>query len=78
MKPRIKRRRHKSLEDLKSIIIGEWNLIPENLLKILFENYINRIKKVIELNVACLEPEHLKELKEKKEEKYIWGKKRGQ
>lgn len=40
LKPRIKRRRSKSLEDLKSTIIEEWNSIPENLLKKLFKNYL--------------------------------------
>ena len=75
LNPRIKRRRPKSLEDLKSIIIEEWNSIPENLLKKLFENYINRKKKVIEFDRASLEPKHLNELKEKKKNN-IYGKKK--
>ena len=44
------------------------------LLKNLCERYIERLKKVIELNGARLEPEHLKQLGKKKEEKYIWKK----
>ena len=70
IKPRVKRREPKTLEKLKAFILQEWNSVPLSLIRNLCDGYINRIKKVIELNGSRLEPEHLKN--KKKEEIYKW------
>jgi len=74
LKNRIKKRIPKTKEELKQFIQEEWSSIPKLLLKNLCERYIDRLKKVIELKGARLEPEHLKQLGKKKEEIYIWKK----
>ena len=70
IKPRVKRREPKTLEELKAFILQEWNSVPLSLIRNLCDGYINRIKKVIELNGSRLESEHLKN--KKKEEIYKW------
>ena len=72
IKPRVKRRDPQTLEELKSFIVEEWNSVPEGLIRNLCNGFIDRVKKVIQLNGARLEPEHLKKIKRKK--KYINGK----
>lgn len=59
LKPRVKRRNPNSIEQLKVFILEEWYSKPINLVQNLFKGYINRIKKVIELNGRILELEHL-------------------
>ena len=49
----------------------EWYSIPHNLIQNLCKNYLYRINKVIELNGARLEPEHLKK---EKHDGYKWEK----
>ena len=49
----------------------EWNSIPLNLIQNLCKNYLYRINKILELNGARLEPEHLKK---EKHEAYNWEK----
>ena len=78
IKPRIKRKNPKSLDKLKKCISEEWNSIPKSLIENLCKNYINRIKKVIELDGARLEPEHLKKLGGVKKEAHNWKKSRDQ
>ena len=64
----------KTIDELKEYIQEEWASVPKLLLKNLCERYIARLKKVIELKGARLEPEHIKQLRKKREEKYIWRK----
>ena len=62
LKPKIKKRDPKTLNDLKRITIEEWNNIPKKIIEKCGENYINRLKKVIEINGERLEPFHLREI----------------
>ena len=71
IKPRIKRRNPTSLEELKKFLIEEWNSIPINLVQNLCVNYLERIKKVFDLNGERLEPEDLRKYKKNREE-YFW------
>ena len=71
LKPRVKRREPSSLEELKKYLLEEWNLIPLDLIHNLCKNYSYRINKVLELNGARLEPEHLKK---EKHGDYNWEK----
>ena len=64
IKPRIKKRDPKNIEELKQFTIEEWNSIPLNRIKNCAKNYLRRIKKVIEIKGARLEDCHLKEIKE--------------
>ena len=61
-----------SLEELKKFLIEEWNSIPINVVQNLCVNYLERIKKVFDLNGERLVPEDLR--KYKKIEKNIFGK----
>ena len=51
------------MNELKEITIEEWNQIPKHYIKNLFTNFIKRCKKIIELNGARLEPEHLRDIR---------------
>ena len=66
IKPRIKRRNPKTIQELKQFTLEEWNSVPPQLLKNLCSNYLKRIEKVLELNGARLEPEHLRQLSKKR------------
>ena len=46
--------------------------VPPLLLTNLYSNYLKRIEKILELNVARLEPEHLRQLTIKKKDLYEW------
>ena len=72
IKPRIKRRNPKTIQELKQFTLEEWNSVPPQLLKNLCSNYLKRIEKVLELNGARLEPEHLRQLSKKKNDLYEW------
>ena len=72
IKPRIKRRNPSSIEEMKKILLEEWNSIPQNLVKNLCKNYLERIKRVYELKGQRLEPEDLKKYK-KDNEIYLWN-----
>ena len=52
---------------MKKILLEEWNSIPQNLVKNLCKNYLERIKKVYELKGQRLEPEDLKKYKKDNE-----------
>ena len=67
LKKRVKNRNPKSLEELKERTIEEWNKIPKDYIKKLFNNYIKRCNKIIELKGGRLEPEHLKEIRKEME-----------
>ena len=49
LKRKVKSRNPKNLEELKEITIEEWNKIPKDYIKNLFNNFIKRCKKIIEL-----------------------------
>ena len=68
IKPRIKRRNPTSLEELKKFLIEEWNSIPINLVQNLCVNYLEKMKKVFDLNGERLEPDGLRKYKKNKEE----------
>ena len=74
LKTRIKRRNPKTIDELKQFLREEWSSIPKKLLKNLCERYLDRLKKVIDLGGARLEPEHLNQLGKKKKEIYEWKK----
>ena len=50
---------NKVQDQLKGFILEEWNSIPINMVQNLCKGYIERLKKVIELNGRKLEPEQL-------------------
>ena len=69
LKKRVKSRNPKNAEELKEITIEEWNKIPKEYIKKLFNNFRKRCQKIIELEDGRLEPEHLREIRnEEKEE----------
>ena len=57
LKPRVKRRNPKSIDQLKAFILEEWNSVPINLIQNLCKGYMERLKKVIHLNGRKLEPD---------------------
>ena len=69
IKPRVKRRSPKTIEQLKEFLLEEWNSIPLKFVQNLCRGYVNRLKKVIELGGRKLEPEHLYK---NSKEVYIW------
>ena len=75
IKPRVKRRQPKTIEELKNFLLEEWNSVPKEMIKNLCRNWLERVKKVLELNGGRIEPEYFKK-KEKKE--YKWEKKENQ
>jgi len=60
IKPRVRRRNPKSIDELKKYLLEEWNAVPEEMVKNLCKGYLKRIKKVLELNGARIEPEYFK------------------
>ena len=73
LKPKIKKRNPKNLEELKRFTLEEWNSIPIKLIKKCGMGYIKRVQKIIEIKGERLEPYHLniiqKELNEEFPEK---------
>ena len=63
LKKRIKSRNSKNAEELKERTIEEWNIISKDYIKKLFNNFIQRYKKIIELKGGRLEPEYLREIR---------------
>ena len=45
IKPRVRRRNPKTIEELKKYLLQEWNAIPQEMVKNLCKNYLERIKK---------------------------------
>ena len=60
IKPRVRWRNPKSIDELKKYLLEEWNAVPEEMVKNLCKGYLKRIKKVLELNGARIEPEYFK------------------
>ena len=55
IKPRVKRRDPKTIEQLKDYLIEEWGAIPEEMVKNLCKGYLEKIKKILELNGGRIE-----------------------
>ena len=49
LKPRVKRRNPRTIEQLKEFLLEEWNSVPLNLIQNLCVGFLDRVKKVIEL-----------------------------
>ena len=62
LKPRVKNRGPKTLDELKRYTLEEWNNIPKKIVEKCGHNYIRRLKKVIELEGERLEPYHLSQI----------------
>ena len=45
IKPRVKRREPKSIEELKQYLLEEWGSVPEEMVKNLCKGYLDKIKK---------------------------------
>jgi hypothetical protein len=81
LKNRVKRRNPKTLDELTTFFFEEWYSVPQSLINNLFKNYIKRIKKILQLEGARLELEHLKQIRKEEEDegeygdKHIWKKK---
>ena len=63
LKKRVKKRDPKTIEDLKTITLQEWNRISPKLVRRFCLNFVKRIKKIIEINGSRLEPFHLNQIK---------------
>ncbi len=63
IKPRVKRREPKSIEELKQYLLEEWGSVPEEMVKNLCKGYLDKIKKIIELSGDRIEPEHRRQKK---------------
>ena len=68
LKPRIKVRDPKNIDELKKITIQEWNKIPKKIIQKSGLSYLKRVKKIIEIGGERLEPYHLNEIKKEVEE----------
>ena len=55
IKLRVKRRDSKTIEQLKDYLIEEWGAIPEEMVKNLFKGYLEKVKKILELNGGRIE-----------------------
>ena len=50
IKPRVKRREPKSIEELKRFLNEEWNSIPIEMVQNLCKGYLEKVKKILDLN----------------------------
>ena len=60
IKPRVKRRDPKTIEELKQFLMEEWNSVPKEMIQNLCISWIERIKKVHELKGERLVSEYFK------------------
>ena len=72
IKPRVKRREPKSIEELKRILNEEWSSIPIEMVQNLCKGYLEKVKKILDLNGGRIEPEFRE--KKKQNIEYIWEK----
>ena len=80
IKPRIKKRNPKTLDELKKFTLEEWNNIPKKIIEKTGTNYERRLKKVIEIKGERLKDFHLREIKKEakadgeklEDEKALW------
>ena len=59
IKPRIKKRAPKNLEELKNFTFEKWNNIPKERNENAGANYLERVRKIIEIYGERLEEYHL-------------------
>ena len=67
LKPRIKKRNPKTIEELKKYTVEEWNKIPLKVSKNCGAHYTERLKKIIEIKGERLEQYHLNQIKKEVE-----------
>ena len=60
IKPRVKRRDPKSIDEVKKFLLEEWNSIPIELIQNLCKGYLDKIQKCFDLGGERLEPEYFK------------------
>ena len=60
IKPRVKRRGPKTIEELKTFLLEEWNSIPIQIIQNLCKGYLDKIKKCFDLGGERLEPGYFK------------------
>ena len=58
LKPRVKRRDPKSIDEFKKYLLEEWNSIPPTMVQNLCKDYLDKLKKCIEIGGARIEPEY--------------------
>ena len=66
LKGKIKKRLPKNIEELIQYTFEEWYSVPQSLVENLCNNYIKRIRMVLQNDGARLEKEHLNELRNEK------------
>ena len=71
IKPRVRRREPKSIEELKQFLNEEWSSIPIALVQNLCKGYLEKVKKILDLNGGRIEPEFRERRKKKSN---IYGK----
>ena len=72
IKPRVKRREPKSIEELKQFLNEEWSSVPIAMVQNLCRGYLEKVKKILELNGGRIEPEYRE--RNKKTVEYVWEK----
>ena len=69
IKPRVRRRGPKTIEELKNFLLEEWNSIPIEIIQNLCKGYLDKIQKCFELGGERLEPEYFKQ---ENKLPYVW------
>ena len=72
IKPRVKRRNPRSINELKKFLLEEWSSVPMELIQNLCKGFLNRINLVLQLKGGRLEPEHLKKKASINNISYYW------
>ena len=70
LKKRVKSSNPKNLEELKEKTIEEWDNIPKDYIKKLFNNFRKKCAIIIELKSGRLEHEHLRNIRKEMEKAY--------
>ena len=78
LKKRVKSSNPKNLEELKEKTIEEWDNIPKDYIKKLFNNFRKKCAIIIELKSGRLEHEHLRNIRKEMEKAFSekWMKKK--
>ena len=58
IKPRVKRRGPKSVDELKKFLLEEWNSVPLTIVQNLCKEYLAKLRKCVEIGGARIEPEY--------------------
>ena len=70
LKPKIKKRNPKNVEELKKIAVEEWNSIPIKIIRKCGLGFIKRLEKIVELNGERLEPYHINQIEKELQKEY--------